>query len=139
MYSFVIKLPPVTTRETKILPFLTIRNARGAIDFYKEAFAAEELSRLETPTGQIVAELSIDGARFNVADENPEAHNLSPETLGGTSVRVDLVVADPDAVAERAIGAGATELYPIGDQPYGWRQGRLIDPFGHHWLIGRPL
>jgi PhnB protein len=126
-------------RETRIFPFLTVKDAAQAIDFYEEAFGAEELSRLETPTGQVVAELAIDGARFNVVDENPEGQNLSPETLGGTSVRVDLVVADPDAVAERAIAAGARELYPIADQPYGWRQGRVIDPFGHHWLIGRPL
>jgi PhnB protein len=125
--------------ETRIYPFLTVKNAARAIDFYKEAFGAEELSRLETPTGQIVAELSIDCAPINVVDESPECHNLSPETLGGTSVRVDLVVADPDAVARRAIAAGAKELYRIGDQPYGWRQGRVIDPFGHHWLIGRPL
>ena len=125
--------------ETRIFPFLTVTNAASAIDFYKAAFGAEEVSRTETPTGQIVAELQIDGARFNVVDENPEGHNLSPETLGGTSVRVDLVVADPDAVAQRAIAAGAHELYPIADQPYGWRQGRVIDPFGHQWLIGRPL
>ena len=125
--------------ETRILPFLTVKDAARAIEFYKDAFGAEELSRLETPTGQIVAELAIDGAQFNVVDENPDGHNLSPETLGGTSVRVDLVVADPDAVARRAIATGAQELFPIGDQPYGWRQGRVIDPFGHHWLIGRPL
>jgi PhnB protein len=125
--------------ETRIYPFLTVKNAARAIDFYKEAFGAAELSRLETPTGQIVAELAIDGAQFSVVDENPEGHNLSPDTLGGTSVRVDLVVADPDAVATRAVAAGAKELYPIGDQPYGWRQGRVIDPFGHQWLIGRPL
>src|SRR5919204_3536229 len=105
---------------TQIVPFLTVRNARGAIDFYREAFGAEELSRFETPTGQIVAELAIDGAQVNIADENPEGHNLSPETLGGTSVRVDLVVDDPDAVAQRAVVAGAQELFPIGDQPYGW-------------------
>jgi len=124
---------------TKIIPFLTVRNAGAAIDFYKEAFGAKELSRLETPAGQVVAELSIDGAQINVTDENPDGHNLSPETLNGTSVRVDLVVADPDAVAQRAIAAGASELFAIADQPYGWRQGRVVDPFGHHWLIGRPL
>jgi PhnB protein len=116
-----------------------VRGAARAIDFYKEAFAAEELSRLETPTGQIVAELAIDGAPFNVVDENPAAQNHSPETLGGTSVRVDLVVDDPNGVAQRAIAAGARELFPVADQPYGWRQGRVVDPFGHHWLIGRPL
>ena len=125
--------------RTTILPFLTVRNAAGAIDFYKQAFGADELSRLTTPTGQIVAELSIDGAPFNVVDENPEGSNLSPERLGGTSVRIDLVVDDPDKVAQRAVAAGARTLFPIADQPYGWRQGRVVDPFGHHWLIGKPL
>ncbi|MDQ6720409.1 MAG: VOC family protein [Candidatus Dormibacteraeota bacterium] len=94
---------------------------------------------MTTPTGQIVAELSIDGAPFNVVDENPEGSNLSPERLGGTSVRIDLVVDDPDKVAQRAVAAGARTLFPIADQPYGWRQGRVVDPFGHHWLIGKPL
>jgi PhnB protein len=125
--------------RTRILPFLTVRNAAAAIDFYKQAFGADELSRLTTPTGQIVAELSIDGAPFNVADENPEGSNLSPERLGGTSVRIDLVVDDPDTVAQRAVAAGARTLFPIADQSYGWRQGRVVDPYGHHWLIGKPL
>jgi PhnB protein len=125
--------------STRIVPFLTVKDAPRAIEFYKQAFAAKELSRLETPQGQTVAELEIDGAPINVTDENPEGHNLSPDTLGGTSVRVDLVVDDPDAVGQCAIAAGAQELFPIADQPYGWRQGRIVDPFGHHWLIGRPL
>jgi PhnB protein len=123
---------------TRIFPFLTVRGAPAAIDYYKRAFNAEELSRIKTPGGQIVAELSIDGARFNLVDENPEG-DLSPDSLGGTSVRIDLVVEDPDLVARRAIAAGGRELFPVGDQPYGWRQGRVIDPFGHHWLIGKPL
>ncbi|MBA2370268.1 MAG: hypothetical protein H0V71_01335 [Chloroflexi bacterium] len=80
-----------------------------------------------------------DGGRFFVVEEAPAALNLSPETLGGTSVRLSLIVDDPDAVAERAIAAGATEVLPIADQPYGLRQGRVADPYGHHWLIGRPL
>jgi PhnB protein len=83
--------------------------------------------------------MAIGGARFRVADEAPEALNLSPHLLGGTSVRIDLVVADPDALAERAMAAGAIEIAPVANQPYGLRQGRFADPFGHHWLIGRPL
>jgi PhnB protein len=125
--------------DTRIHPFLTVSDATRAIEFYKGAFGAEELYRDQAPTGQIIAQLAIDGANFYLTDENPEGYNLSPATLGGTSVRLDLVVADPDAVAQRAIAAGAEELYPIADQPYGWRQGRVVDPFGHHWLIGRPL
>jgi PhnB protein len=84
---------------TSIQPVLTARNASAAVDFYKRAFGAVELSRVTNPNG-IVAEMAIDDARFMVVDEVPEAHNLSPETLGGTSVRIHLLVADPDAVAE---------------------------------------
>ena len=126
-------------RVSMVTPFLTVRNAAKAIEFYARAFGATERSRLTTPTGQIVAELALDGQPFGVVDENPGASNLSPEALGGTSVRISLIVDDPDAVAARAIAAGATELFPVADQPYGMRQGRVIDPFGHHWLIGRPL
>jgi PhnB protein len=64
---------------------------------------------------------------------------VSPETLGGTSVRISLIVPDPDIMAERAVTAGARVVFPVADQPYGFRQGRVADPFGHHWLIGRPL
>jgi len=74
-----------------------------------------------------------------VADEAPETGNLSPEALGGTSVRLNLLVADPDGVAAVAIANGAIEVAPVADQSYGLRQGRLADPFGHHWLIGRPV
>jgi len=123
---------------TSIKPVLTCRDAEGAVDFYKRALGATELSRVENPSG-IVAEMAIDGAEFMVVDEVPEAFNLSPQTLGGTTVRINLLVADPDAVAEQAVAEGATEVFPIADQPYGLRQGRFADPFGHHWLIGRPL
>jgi len=125
--------------QTTISPALTVRNAVAAVEFYKRAFGAAELSRLTTPSGGIVAEVAIDGAGFLVVDESPENFNLSPQTLGGTSVRISLLVADPDAVAARAVAAGATVLFPVADQPYGYRQGRVADPFGHHWLIGRPL
>ncbi len=74
-----------------------------------------------------------------VVEEVPEALNVSPQTLGGTSVRIHLQVADPDAVAEQAVAAGARIVFPIADQPYGLRQGRIEDPYGHHWLVGRPL
>jgi PhnB protein len=127
------------TFQASISPALTVRNAADALEFYKQAFGAAELSRLTTPSGGIVAEVAIDGAGFLVVDESPENFNLSPQTLGGTSVRISLLVADPDAVAARAVAAGATVLFPVADQPYGYRQGRVVDPFGHHWLIGKPL
>lgn len=118
---------------------LTVRDAARAIDFYAAAFGAREISRHATPTGQIVAEMSIAESRLFVVDENPDAFNNGPQTLGGTTVRLSLVVDDPDAWTARAMAAGATEVFPVEDQPYGMRQGRVADPFGHHWLIGRDL
>jgi len=97
------------------------------------------LMRNTSPDGAVVAELSIDGARFFLADESPPHGNFSPESLGGISVRIELIVADPDAVARRAVAAGAREVFPVADQDYGYRLGRVGDPFGHHWEIGRPL
>ena len=125
---------------TTLTPMLTVRDATRAIEFYLRAFGAREVAPpVRSPTGQIVAQLAIDGQRFFVVDENAAAYNLSPQALNGTSVRLNLVVADPDAVAARAVAAGASVVFPIADQPYGMRQGRVSDPFGHHWLIGRPL
>ena len=125
--------------HTNITPVLTVRQAAQAVVFYRRAFGAEEIHRTTSPDGRIVAELAVDGARFRVADEAPEAANLSPQALDGTTVRLNLLIADPDGFFERAIASGAIEVAPIADQSYGLRQGRLADPFGHHWLIGRPL
>jgi len=85
-----------------------------------------------------VAKLSVDGAEFWVGDESPENGNFSPESIGGGSVRIILTVADPDAVFAQAVRSGAKEVHPVGEE-YGWRLGRVVDPFGHHWEIGRPL
>lgn len=120
-------------------PMLSVRGGARAVEFYQNAFGAEVLFRLDGEDGGVVAELSAGGARFWVADESPEHKNFSPETLGGCSVRLILVVDDPDAVYRRAIAAGANVVSPVEDQEYGWRVGRLVDPFGHHWEIGKPL
>ena len=125
--------------RTSLTAMLTVGNASEAIDFYERAFGAREIRRVVAPTGQIVAELSLGEERFFVVDENRPAFNVSPTTLGGTSVRMNLVVDDPDALWKRAIAAGASVVFPIADQPYGMRQGRVGDPFGHHWLIGKRL
>ena len=125
--------------SVELTPFLTVKAARAVVEFYKKAFGAIELSRQSTPSGQFIIEMSLDGERFYAVDENPAGFNLSPTTLGGTSVRLSLIVADPDAVAARAVAAGAKIIFPIADQPYGMRQGRVADPEGHHWLIGKPL
>jgi PhnB protein len=124
---------------SSLTPMLTVKDAAAAIEFYRAAFDAVEQARFTAPTGHVVAEMAIDGLRFYVVDENPQAFNLSPRSLEGTTVRINLIVDDPDATAARAIRAGASEIFPIADQPYGLRQGRIADPDGHHWLIGRPL
>lgn len=119
---------------------LAVRNAAAAVRFYARAFGATELHRAESPDGDVVAELEIQGNRFFVADESPENGNFSPESLDDRStVRLALIVDDPDEVARRAVAAGAREVYPVADQPYGWRLGRVKDPFGHDWEIGRHL
>lgn len=120
-----------------IAPWLSVRNSLKALDFYKSAFGAIEAYRLDMPDS-VVAKLSVNGAEFWLGDESPEHGNFSPETLGGSSVRIILTVADPDAVFAQAVAAGASEVYPVGEE-YGWRLGRVVDPFGHHWEIGRPL
>jgi PhnB protein len=124
---------------SSLTPMLTVKNAVAAIEFYLHAFDAVEQARFTAPTGHVVAEMAIDGLRFFVVDENPEAFNLSPTSLGGTTVRINLIVDNPNATAAQAIGAGASEIFPVADQPYGLRQGRVADPDGHHWLIGKSL
>ena len=116
---------------------LSVRRGAQAIDFYKAAFGARELFRLDAKDGTVVARLSLNDAQFWVADESPEHQNFSPETLGGGTVRMVMIVDDPDAAFARAISAGAREIWAV-DNRYGWRLGRLVDPFGHHWEIGRP-
>jgi PhnB protein len=125
--------------QTAIIPTLSVNNGAAAIAFYKNAFEAIELMCITAADGAIVAEMSIDGARFFLADESPERGSFSPEKLAGISMRMGLFVADPDAVAAKAIAAGATEIYPVADQDYGYRLGHIKDPFGHHWEICRPL
>jgi PhnB protein len=117
---------------------LSVRRGREAIEFYRAAFGADEVFRIEDDRGEVVARLSIGGAEFWVADESPTHGNFSPETLNGGTVRMILTVADPDAVCARAIAAGASEIWPVADR-YGWRLGRVIDPYGHHWEIGHEL
>lgn len=123
---------------TSIAPMLSVRSGARAVDFYKAAFGAVEVFRVQDPGGAVVSRLSVLGAEFWVADESPEHQNFSPETLNGGTVRMILTVSDPDATCARAIAAGATEVVAVADE-YGWRLGRVVDPFGHHWEIGHPL
>ena len=126
------------THKTSISPMLSVRNGAKAVDFYKQAFGARELFRVDNEAGEVVAQLAVGEADFWVADESPENKNFSPESLGGGTVRMIMIVDDPDAAFQRALEAGATQVWPVAEQ-YGWRLGRVVDPFGHHWEIGKPL
>ena len=121
-----------------ISPMLSVRRGKKALQFYKAAFGAAELFRIDSVSGEVVARLSVDGAEFWVADESPEHLNFSPESLGGGTVRMVMIVEDPDAAFDRAVAAGANVVWPVSNQ-YGWRLGRIVDPFGHHWEIGKPV
>ena len=121
--------------RTVVTATLSVRDWSGAMNFYKAAFGAVELYRVE---GGGVGQLAVNGAEFWVAEESPEHLNFSPETLGGCSVRMLLLVEDPHAIQAHAVEAGATEVLPVSEA-YGWRLGRVQDPFGHHWEIGRPV
>ncbi len=121
-----------------IAPMLSVRRGAQAVEFYKKAFGAGELFRIDAPDGAVVAQLSVGEAEFWVSDESPEHKNFSPETLGGGTARMVMVVDDPDAAYDQAVAAGATVVTRVADQ-YGWRLGRVVDPYGHHWEIGKPL
>lgn len=122
---------------TTLAPWLSVRKSLEALEFYKSAFGAEVVYRFDGGGG-VVARLSIHGAEFWLSDESPEHCNFSPESLNGSTVRLILTVADPDAVFAQAIKAGASQVYAV-TEGHGWRVGRVEDPFGHHWEIGRPL
>jgi PhnB protein len=119
---------------TNVTATLSVRDWPRAMAFYQAAFGA---TILHSVPGGGVAQLAVDGAEFWVAEESPEHLNFSPETLGGCSVRMLLIVADPAAVCRQAIAAGATLVAPVADA-HGWRIGRIVDPSGHHWEVARP-
>jgi PhnB protein len=121
-----------------IAPWLSVRRSAQAVEFYKQAFGAEEAFRIEDDQGGVVAKLSVNGAEFWVSDESPEHQNFSPESLSGSTTRMIFTVPDPDEAFARAVAAGATQIHPVIEE-YGWRFGRVVDPYGHHWEIGRPL
>ncbi|HEY1984984.1 MAG TPA: VOC family protein [Terracidiphilus sp.] len=128
---------PLAARPS-VAPMLSVRRGLQAVEFYKAAFGATEIFRIEND-GAVVCHLAVGSSQFWVADESPEHKNFSPETLGGATTRMILTVDDPDAVFAGMIRAGATQVAAVEDQPYGWRVGRVLDPYGHHWEIGKPL
>ncbi len=124
--------------KTTFIPVLSVSSGVTDIEFYKNAFGAAELWRLNNHDGSVhVAAFSIDGAMFRLHEEG--AKSLSPEKAGTTTVTIALTVNDVQAVIEQALAAGATLLSPVIDYPYGYRQGEVKDPFGHRWTIEKLL
>ena len=130
--KFKFSMTSTETIPTSIAPWLTVRSSAKAVEFYTSAFGAMETYRLEDPDGNAVVKLSINGAEFWLSDSD----NSTDGVLGGGSIRMILTVTDPDAVFVQALKAGATEVFPVGEE-HGWRLGRVVDPFGLHWEIGR--
>lgn len=117
-------------------PYLTIKGAAAALDFYKRAFAATEVMRMTTPEGKVGhAEIRIGDSAIMLSDEFPEMDARSPQLIGGSPVMIHLYVEDVDAFVQRAVEAGAELQRPVEDQFYGDRAGKLADPFGHIWWI----
>ncbi len=125
---------------TFFAPQLTVRNVLMALEFCKAAFDAVELRRFTNDDGSVhVAEMTIGGALFHIHEAVPASKEISPETANGTTVLIGLFVNDPAATAKKAVAAGAVEFKPVTDYFYGYRQGTIIDPLGHHWLIQKKI
>jgi PhnB protein len=121
-------------------PYLIIKDAARAVDFYRNAFDAIEVVRLEGADGRIAhCEIKIGDASILLADEWEGVGATSPSALGGSPVIIHLEVDDVDTIAKRAIDAGAKVIFPVQDQFYGERAGRLQDPFGHLWLLSTKI
>ncbi|HEX3087979.1 MAG TPA: VOC family protein [Ilumatobacteraceae bacterium] len=127
-------------RQPNVQAQLSVRNGRAAVDFYKAAFGAVEVYRFggTDELEEVVAQLSVGGSMFWVEDESPPHGNFSPATVGGATTRMLLIVDSPASVVQRAVAAGATEISAVSEE-HGWEIGRIDDPFGHRWEIGKPL
>jgi PhnB protein len=131
-------------REDQFIPELIVHGGPAALDFYKQAFGAEEVHRMMTPDGKklIHGELTLDGHKFFICDEFSAGEGgtcKSPETLGGTGVRITLMVDNADRVVEQAVAAGARVSLPVQDMFWGGRYGKIVDPFGHEWGINQQV
>lgn len=130
------RVSPIPKGYHAVTPYLSIKGAARAIEFYRKAFGAKELMRMPGPRGRIGhAELQIGDSRVMLADEHPELGFLGPRARGGATVHFTLYVKDVDTVVERAVAAGAKLKSPIEDKFYGDRMGSLEDPFGHLWHV----
>ena len=127
---------PIPDGYSSVTPYLIVKGAAQAIDYYKMAFDAQELMRVPGPGATIAhAEIQIGNARIMLGDESPQTVNKSPATLGGSGIDLMLYVTDVDDTFQRAISAGGKVTQPVKDQFYGDRSGTVTDPFGHIWTI----
>ena len=135
-----MKDPVLESHPATFAPQLYMEDLSSAIEFYKSAFGAIELRRLNNPDGSVhVAEMSIPPALFRLHQEVSRAREYSPDTLEGTTVVIGLIVDDPDTMVSNAVAAGGKEISPVRDYEYGYRQGTILDPFGHHWLLEKHI
>jgi PhnB protein len=126
-------------QDASLAPMLSVRRGVEALAFYQAAFGAKVLFRAGEARDEVIAKLAIGKAEFWISDEDIEHRNFSPESIGGTSTRMILIVDDPHAAFDYAVAAGAKVLCPVTDESYGWRIGRIEDPFGHIWEIGKEI
>ena len=130
------RVPPIQKGYHEVTPYLCIQGAAAALEFYKKGLGAKELMRMAGPDGRIGhAEIAIGASRIMLADENPAINFLAPPSRGGSAVHIHLYVKDADALAERAVKAGAKAVKPVEKQFYGDRLGTIEDPFGHVWHV----
>jgi PhnB protein len=130
------KVKPIPDGHRTVTPYLAIKNAAKALDFYQRAFGAVESYKLMMPDGRVGhAEIRLGDSLIMLADEFPEYGGKAPDTLGGSPVSLHLYVEDVDNFVEKAVAAGAKERKPVADQFYGDRSGQLEDPFGHLWWV----
>lgn len=127
---------PIPTGQEAAIPYIAVKDANAAIDFYRRAFGAKELMRLAMPGGLVGhAEIKIGAARIMLADEYPDYEFLSPPTVGGTPVMIHIYVEDVDRFVKKALAEGLKELRPLETHFYGDRGGKYQDPFGHIWIF----
>ncbi len=123
-----------------VTPYLTVGDAKAALDFYSRAFDADSIMTLDGPGGKVMhAEMRIGDSTVMLADEFPEWGNQSPASLGGTPCSLMIYFDDVDAMFDRAVAAGATVIMPVQDQFYGDRSGSIKDPFGHQWTLSKQI
>ena len=131
-----MKINPIPAGYHSVTPYLIIKGAARALDFYQRAFGATELMRIPGPGDAVMhAEILLGDSHIMLADECPQMNALSPQTLGGSAVLLHLYVPDADAMFAQAIAAGETVEQPMENKFYGDRSGSVLDPFGHRWTL----